>query len=80
MVERSVLEKVDEETMVRVIYHQPGWIQQRPSSLQIQLQGYRDPKMQAAVVQACHRVNQAQVQLPSGHRLHMEVRTKILEL
>jgi hypothetical protein len=76
----TFLEKVDEETMVRVIYHQPGWIQQRPSSLQIQLQGYRDPKMQAAVVQACHRVNQAQVQLPSGHRLHMEVRTKILEL
>jgi len=76
----TFLEKVDEETMVRVIYHQPGWVQQRPSSLQIQLQGYRDPKMQAAVVQACHRVNQAQVQLPSGHRLHMEVRTKILEL
>jgi transposase len=71
-------EKVDEETMVRVIYHQPGWVQQRNSSLQVQLEGYRDPKVQAAVVQACQRVNQAQVQLPSGHRLHMEVGTKIL--
>jgi flagellar biosynthesis GTPase FlhF len=76
----TLLEKVDEETMVRVIYHQPGWIQRRNSSLQVQLQGYRDPKVQAAVVQACHFVNQAQVQLPSGHRLHMEVRTKIIDL
>jgi flagellar biosynthesis GTPase FlhF len=73
-------EKVDEETMVRVIYHQPGWVQRRGSCLQVQLQGYRDPEVQAAVLQACQRVNQAQVQLPSGHRLHMEVGTKILDL
>jgi hypothetical protein len=31
------------------------------------------------VVQACQRVNQAQVKLPSGHQLHMEVAAKILD-
>jgi transposase len=76
----TFLEKVDEETMVRVIYHQSGWVQRRGSCLQVQLQDYRDPEVQAAVLQACQRVNQAQVQLPSGHRLHMEVGTKILDL
>jgi hypothetical protein len=73
------LEKVDEKTMVRVVYNQPGWIQRRGSSLHVQLQGYRDPEVQAAVTQACQRVNQVQVQLPSGLRLHMEVATKILD-
>lgn len=75
----TFLEPVDEGTMVRVIYNQPGWIQRRGPLLHVQLQGYRDPDAQAAVVQACQQVNQAQVELPSGYRLHMEVAAKILK-
>jgi hypothetical protein len=75
----TLLEKVDEATMARVVYNQPGWVQRQGQYLQVQLQGYRDPEVQVAVVQACQRVNQAQVELPSGHRLRMEVADQILD-
>ncbi len=75
----TLLEKVDEATMVRVIYNQPGWVQQQGHYLQVVLQSYRAPAMQAAVIQACQRVNQAQIELPSGHQLRMQVTTEILD-
>ena len=75
----TLLEKGDEATMVRVVYNQPGWIRRQGQYLHVLLQGYGDPEMQSAVAQACQRVNQAQVELPSGHRLHMEVAAKILD-
>jgi phosphopantetheine adenylyltransferase len=74
----TLLEKVDESTMVRLVYNRPGWVRQRRQDLLVRLQGYRDPELQAAAAQACRRVNQAQVALPSGHRLRMEVADKIL--
>jgi len=73
------LEKVDEATMVQVVYNQPGCVRRQGQYLHVLLQGYGDPEVQAAVAQACQRVNQAQVELPSGHRLHMEVAAKILD-
>jgi hypothetical protein len=73
------LEKVDEATMARVVYNQPGWVQRQGQCLHVLLQGYGDPEVQAAVAQACQRVSQAQVELPSGYRLRMEVATKILD-
>jgi transposase len=75
----TLLEKVDEGTMVRVIYNQPGRVQRQGPFLYVQLQGYRDPEVQVTVAQACRRVNQAQIELPSGHRLQMEVAAEILE-
>jgi len=75
----TLLEKVDEPTMVRVVYNQSGWVRRRGWYLHVLLQGYSDPEVQAAVAQACQWVNQAQVRLPSGHRLHMEVAAKILD-
>jgi len=75
----TLLEKVDEATMVRMVYNQPGWVRRRGQYLQLLLQGYGDPGVQAAVAQACQRVNQAQVELPSGHRLHMQLADKILD-
>jgi hypothetical protein len=73
------LEKVDEATMVRMVYNQPGWVQRQGQYLHVLLQGYGDPEMQVAVAQACQRVNQAQIQLISGHRLRMEVAAEILD-
>ncbi len=75
----TLLEKVDEATMVRVVYNQPGWVRRRGKSLYVVLQGYSDPKMQAAVAQACQRVSQARIQLLSGQYLRMEVAAKILD-
>ena len=75
----TVLEKVDEATMARVVYNQPGWVRRQGQSLRVLLQGYRDPEVQAAVLQACQRVNQAQVELLDGCRLHMEVADKVLD-
>ena len=75
----TLLEKVDEATMARLVYNQPGWIRRQGQYLHVCLQGYGDPEMQSAVAQACQRVNQAQVKLPSGHRLRMEVAAKILD-
>ena len=74
----TFLEKVDESTMVRLVYNRPGWVRQRGQDLLVRLQGYQDPELQAAAAQACRRVNQAQVALPSGHRLRIEVADKIL--
>jgi len=75
----TLLEKGDEATMVRVVYNQPGWVRRWGQYLHVRLQGYSDPEVQTAVAQACQRVNQAQVELPSGHRLRMEVAAKILD-
>ena len=75
----TFLEKVDEATMARVVYNQPGWVRRQGRHLHVQLQGYSDPELQAAVALACQRVNQAQVELPSGHQLHMEVVAEILD-
>jgi hypothetical protein len=75
----TFLEKVDEATMAQVVYNQPGWVRRQGQYLHVRLQGYSNPEVQAAVAQACQRVNQAQVELPSGHRLHMEVAAKILD-
>ena len=75
----TLLEKVDEATMARVVYNQPGWVRRQGQYLHVRLQGYGDPEMQSAVAQACQWVNQAQVELPSGHRLHMDVAAKILD-
>jgi hypothetical protein len=75
----TLLEKADEATMVRVVYNQPGWVRRQDQYLHVLLQGYGDPEVQAAVTQACQCVNQAQVELPSGHRLRMEVAAKILD-
>jgi hypothetical protein len=55
----TLLEKVDESTMVRLVYNRPGWVRQRRQDLLVRLQGYRDPELQAAAAQACRRVNQA---------------------
>lgn len=71
-------ESVDEATMIRVIYNQPGWVRREGRYLRVQLQGYRDAEVQAAVGQACQRVNQARIQLPGGRRLHIEVSPKVL--
>ena len=73
------LEKVDEATMVRLVYNQPGWVQRQGQYLHVLLQGYDDPETRSAVAQACQRVNQAQIKLISGHRLRMEVAAKILD-
>jgi len=73
------LEKVDEATMVRVVYNQPGWVRRQDQYLHVLLQGYGDPAVQAAVAQACQQVNRAQIKLVSGHRLRMEVAAKILD-
>ena len=75
----TLLEKVDEATMARVVYNQPGWVRRQGQYLHVLLQGYSDPKVQATVARACQRVNQAQVELPSGHQLRMEVAAKILD-
>jgi hypothetical protein len=75
----TLLEKVDEATMVRLIYNQPGWVRRQGQSLHLVLQGYNDPQVQAAVAQACQRVNRAQIKLISGHQLRMEVAAKILD-
>lgn len=75
----TLLEKVDEATMARLVYNQPGWVRRQGQYLHVRLQGYGDPEMQSAVAQACQWVNQAQVELPSGHRLHMDVAAKILD-
>jgi len=75
----TFLEKVDEATIARVVYNQPGWVRRQGRYLHVQLQGYSDPELQTAVALACQRVNQAQVELPSGHQLHMEVATEILD-
>jgi hypothetical protein len=75
----TLLEKVDEATMVRVAYNQPGWMRRQGQYLHVLLQGYGDPKVQAAVTQACRRVNQAQIKLVSGHRLRMEAAAEILD-
>lgn len=69
----TFLEKADETTIVRLVYNRPGWVRQRGPYLLVCLQGYRDPELQAAAAQACRRVNQAQVALPSGQRLRMEM-------
>jgi hypothetical protein len=74
----TFLEKVDETTMVRLVYNRPGWVRRQDQYLFVRLQGYGDPRLQAATAQACRRVNQAQIALPSGHRLRMEVADKIL--
>jgi hypothetical protein len=73
------LEKVDEATMVRLVYNQPGWVRQQGRSLYVQLQGYADSDLQAAVALACQRVNEAQVELASGHWLRMEVAAGVLD-
>jgi len=73
------LEKVDEATMVRLVYNQPGWVRQQGRSLHVRLQGYGDPNLQAAVALACQRVNAAQIDLVSGHRLRMEVTAEVLD-
>jgi hypothetical protein len=73
------LEKVDEATMVRLVYNQPGWVRRQGQSLHVQLQGYGDPDLQAAVALACQRVNEAQVELVSGHGLRMEVTSEVLD-
>ena len=75
----TFLEKVDEATMARVVYNQPGWVRRQGRYLYVQLQSYSDPDLQAAVALACQRVNQAQVELASGHQLHMEVAAEILD-
>jgi hypothetical protein len=75
----TLLEKVDEATMVQVVYNQPGWVRRQGQYLHVRLQGYSDPEVQAAVAQACQRVNQAQVELPSDRRLRIEVATEILD-
>lgn len=75
----TLLETGDEATMVRVVYNQPGWVRRQGQYLHVLLQGYSDPEVQAAVAQACQQVNQAQVELPSGYRLRMEVAAKILD-
>jgi hypothetical protein len=75
----TLLEKVDEATMARVVYNQPGWVRRQGQYLHVLLQGYNDPEVQAAVAQACQRVNQAQVELSGGHWLRMEVAVKILD-
>ncbi len=75
----TLLEKVDEATMARVVYNQPGWVRRQGQYLHVLLQGYGNPEVQAAMAQACRRVNQAQVELSSGHRLRMEVAAEILD-
>ena len=75
----TLLEKVDEATMVRVVYNQPGWVRRKGQYLHVLLQGYGDPKLQAAVAQACQRVNRARIKLICGHWLRMEVATEILD-
>jgi len=65
--------------MARVVYNKPGGVRRQGRHLHVQLQGYTDPELQAAVALACQRVNPAQVELPSGHQLHMEVAAKILD-
>lgn len=74
----TFLEKVDEATMVRLVYNRPGWVQQQGAYLHVRLLGYDDPELQTATAQACQRVNQAQVDLTSGHRIRMTVVDKIL--
>jgi len=75
----TLLERVDEATMVRLVYNQPGWVRRQGRYLRVLLQGYGNADIQAAVAQACQRVNQAQIELISGHRLRMEVAPKILD-
>jgi len=75
----TLLERVDEATMVRLVYNQPGWVRRQGRYLRVLLQGYGNADIQATVAQACQRVNQAQIELISGHRLRMEVAPKILD-
>jgi hypothetical protein len=72
-------EQADEATLVRIVYNQPGWVRREGAYQYVRLQGYAQADVQAAVAVACQRVNQAQITLPSGHRLHLEVETKILD-
>ena len=65
--------------MARVVYNQPGWVRRQGQYLHVLLQGYSDPKVQAAVARACQRVNQARVELLGGYQLRMEVVAKILD-
>lgn len=74
----TLLEKVDEATMVRVVYNQPGWVRRRGKYLHLLLQGYGDTRVQAAVAQACQRINQARIQLTSRHQLRMTVAVNVL--
>lgn len=69
----TLLEKADEATLVRLVYNRPGWVRQQGQHLHVLLQCYDDSDLQTAVAQACQRVNQAQITLVSGHRLHMAV-------
>jgi transposase len=73
-------EQADEATLVRIVYNQPGWVRREGAYQYVRLQGYAQADVQAAVALACQRVNQAQITLPSGHRLHLKVATKILDL
>lgn len=75
----TLLEKVDEATMARVVYNQPAWVRRQGQYLHVLLQGYNEPEVQAAIAQACQRVNQAQVELSGGYWLRMEVAAKILD-
>jgi hypothetical protein len=75
----TFLEKADEATMVRLVYNQPGWVRRQGQSLCVLLQGYGDPDLQAAVALACRRVNDAQIELVSGHRLRMGLASKVLD-
>ena len=45
----TLLEKVDEATMMRLVYNQPGWIRRQGQCLHVLLQGYGDPDLQVAV-------------------------------
>jgi hypothetical protein len=65
--------------MVRVIYNQAGWVHREGTELHVQLQGYADPELQAAVAKACERVTSARIELPSGHHLCMEVASERLK-
>ena len=75
----TLLEKVDEATMVRLVYNQPGWVRRQGQYLHVLLQGYDNADIRAAVARACQRVNHAQIELVGGHQLRMEVASKILD-
>jgi DNA repair exonuclease SbcCD ATPase subunit len=75
----TLLERVDEATMVRLVYNQTGWVRRQGQYLHVLLQGYDNADIQAAVAQACQHVNQAQIELLSGHRLRIEVASETLD-
>ena len=56
----------------------PAWNTLDADTLAL-LQGYADPDLQAAVALACRRVNEAQIELVSGHRLRMELAPEVLD-